>query len=57
MRKKHVVTGGAIRCRIAGCSGDMLCPPLKIHGGGGCASKNYIGMYGMQAAKLQHDKG
>ena len=36
---------------------DNLVHHEKIHGGGGCASKDYIGMYGMQAAQLQHDEG
>ena len=29
----------------------------NLSGGGSCARKNHTGMYGMQAAELQHDEG
>ena len=28
----------------------------EFNGGGSCENENHIGMYGMQAAQLQHDK-
>ena len=47
----HVVKGRAAEGGIADRAAKLWSVRYKnIHGGGSCASKNYIGMYGMQAA-------
>ncbi len=50
MKQIHVVRGRAHSAGLTGRAGTGLVHHEKIHGGGGCASKDHIGMYGMQAA-------
>lgn len=50
MKQIHVVTDRAFCSGRQTGQGTCFVHHEKIHGGGGCASKNYIGMYGMQAA-------
>ena len=57
MKQIHVVTDRAFCSGRQTGQGTCFVHHEKIHGGGGCASKNYIGMYGMKAASLQHDEG